>query len=173
MLEGLSEIQRAHPNLILEAMREISKEQEFKFKSRPKELGGYNEWDQIDCALNTPKFNSSFNLQQCPGCCAVLIVSYMRLDPWTKGNFDEALKIIEQAAFQAGFGSVLMTQVVGNYSKMFWKNESWIKCLDRGWVSAPPFMNAKSGNIVVYLTKDLGQRVKRVGLEVIVPPKRS
>jgi len=79
--------------------------------------------------------------------------------------FNHVLELIEQAAHEAGFGSVMMTQVVPAYSKMFWKQEAWIKCLDRKWIASPAFRNAKSGNLVVYLTKDLEQKGKRQGLE--------
>ena len=154
-----------HPNFILEALNELSQGGEFQFKSNPRKLDAEREWHDIFCNLDTKDIESHFHLQQCPGCCAVLIVSYVRVHPWTQQSFDAVLQIIEEAAKMAGFGSVMMSQVVPNYSKMFWKEEAWIKCLDRGWEPSKAFRNGKSGNLVAYLTKDLEQKDKRKGLE--------
>jgi len=163
---GKVQPQVGHPNLILETLKDTLTERGFEFESIPKELHAGNEWNSIHCKIGSDNLAGGFDLQQCPGCCAVLIVSYVRLDPWNFGAFDYVLKLIEEAAFNAGFGSVMMTQVVPAYSKMFWERECWIKCLDREWVVSPAFRNAKSGNLVVYLTKDLEQAGKKAGLEV-------
>ena len=159
-----------HPNFILDALNELSQGDEFQFKSNPRKLDAEREWHDIFCNLDTKDIESHFHLQQCPGCCAVLIVSYVRVHPWTQKNFDVILQIIEEAAKMAGFGSVMMSQVVPNYSKMLWKDEPWIKSLDRGWIASPAFRNSKSGNLCVYLTKDMEQTGKRAGLEYPVHP---
>ncbi len=162
-----------HPNLILETLREILEERGFDFKSTPKELHGFNEWNIVHCEIHHKDLWAGFDLQQCPGCCAVLVISYVKTDPWSFGAFNHVLELIEQAAHEAGFGSVMMTQVVPAYSKMFWKQEAWIKCLERKWVASPAFRNAKSGNLVVYLTKDLEQKGKKQGLEFKIEEERQ
>lgn len=156
-----------HPNLIIDTLREIAEEKTGYFKSIPPEVHGFSEWGDIGCTLETMAFQANFQLQQMPGCCAVLVLSYVKLYPHTQENFVKLLDIIEDAGFRAGFGSIMMTQVVPNYSKMFWDKELWIKCLDKGWKSSDPFRNAKSGNLVVYLTKDLGHKGKVKGLEFV------
>jgi len=40
--------------------------------------------------------------------------------------------------------------------------------MEMGWVMSEPFINAKSGNKVVYLTKNLDQKGKVGGLEIEV-----
>ena len=162
-----------HPNLILETLKDVLDEKGFHFRSTPKELHGGNEWNSIHCAIDSKELGANFDLQQCPGCCAVLTVSYVRVDPWSFESFNYVLELIEEAAFKAGFGSVMMTQVVPAYSKMLWKQEAWIKCLDRKWVASPAFRNAKSGNLVVYLTKDLEQKGKKQGLEFKIEEERQ
>ena len=61
-----------------------------------------------------------------------------------------------------------MTQVVPAYTEYMWKKEPWHQVLSRGWRRSDPFRNAKSGNLVVYLIKDLEQPAKREGLERIL-----
>ena len=158
-----------HPNLILDVFGELAKERQWGFSSRPQFLNRENEWEPIRVLLKTKEFKANFGLQQMPGCCAVLIAYYVDVKPWTQEAFYLALQAIEEAARAAGFGSVLMAQVVpANFSRHIggWDREPWFKCLSRGWVDSEPFMNAKSGNWVIYLMKDLAQPGKREGLEV-------
>ena len=152
-----------HPNLILETLAELAKEKEWKFDSAPKRLWGENEWKEMTCWLDTLEFKSCFKLQQMPGCCAVLIAFYIDVEPWTQEAFDAVLRAIEEAAYHAGFGSLMMAQVTHPYKA---DKAPWTLCLDRGWGITNSFVNAKSGNYVAYLTKDLGQQGKREGLEI-------
>ena len=154
-------VQIAHPNLILKTLPEVCKQRNWQFASNPKALWGKNEWDTIYCRVQAPKFRSSFELQQMPGCCAVLIACFIKPDPYTRDNFDEVLSAIESASYEAGFGSLLMAQVV-------YDDAIWPVCLKRDWIMSDKFVNAKSGNKVVYLTKNLEQKNKRYGLEVQV-----
>jgi len=153
--------QIAHPNLILETLPQICRLKDWQFTSIPKVLWDKNEWDTIYCEVQAPKFRSSFELQQMPGCCAVLIACFIKPDPYTHDNFDEVLKVIEMASYEAGFGSLLMAQVV-------YDDAIWSVCLKRDWIMSDKFVNAKSGNRVVYLTKNLEQKNKRYELEVQV-----
>lgn len=152
-----------HPNLILETLAELAKEKNWKFDSNPQRLWGENEWNGMTCWLDTPEFKSCFRLQQMPGCCAVLIAFYIDIEPYTQEAFDALLQAIEEAADAAGFGSVQMAQVL---YKQDARLEPWGLALKRDWRMSASFVNAKSGNAVVYLTKDLGQPGKRAGLEV-------
>lgn len=154
-----------HDNIILHSMKELSEAQGFEFESYPEELDRTIEWDKIGCAVSTTDFDAHFELQQCPGCCAVLILSYIKVCPYSKEHFDQVVEIVEEAARLAGFGSVMMTQIVPAYSRILWKDEPWINRLDQGWRSSEAFRNAKSGNLCVYLTKDLKQPGKVKGLE--------
>lgn len=155
-----------HPNLILETMWDIVEAKGYTFKSNPKRLQAFNEWDGISCWFAMEGLEATFKLQQMPGCCAVLTVSYVNVRPYTQENFDTVLKVIEEAAYEAGFGSVVLTQCVR--PDLNHQNESWVKCLDRGWVISNPFVNAKSGNSVVYITKDMEQPGKRAGMEIAI-----
>jgi hypothetical protein len=156
----------AHPNLILETLGDLCKERGYKFESTPKELFPHNEWQEVHCYIETPEMWMGFSVQQHPGCCAILDLSYVKVKPWSQGNFDFAMQTVEEAAFNAGFAAVMMTQVVPAYSKMLWKHEPWIQGLDRGWqATVPPMRNAKSGNLVTILLKDLEQVGKRQGFE--------
>lgn len=155
-----------HPNLIIKAMQDNQQEGGYEFKSQPANLEGATEWHPIHCTLEKDYMFASFSLQQMPGCCAVLVLSYIHPKPYTQENMDEVIKIVEQAASDAGFGSVMMTQVVPAFSKMFWSKEPWIRCLDREWVASPPFRNAKSGNLVTCLSKNMNQPNKKLGFEV-------
>lgn len=158
-----------HPNIILETMKNLEGKHGFIFTSQPESFKHHSEWGMVECDLESDEFQSSFNLQQMPGCCAVLVVSYVKVWPLTQARFDRVLQLIEEAAKEAGFGSVAMTQVVPKFSPMFWQEEPWILCIEpkRGWLYSKPFVNAKSGNAVVYLTKDLKQPGKRAGLEIV------
>lgn len=151
----------AHTNLIIPAMKDNQETGGYRFNCSPHEVEGPSEWDTIKCFLATEEMRGCFQVQQMPGCCAVLVLSYIKVNPSTQENVDEVIKIVEQAAYDAGFGSVMMTQVVPAYSKMLWKKEPWIRCLDRGWTYNDPFRNAKSGNLCVYLSKDMNQPHER------------
>ena len=157
-----------HDNKILEAMHKLAIEKGFTFSSSPQHLNLDNEWDSVDSFIELEDIHASFQIQQMPGCCAVLTLSYVNVAPWSYDNFDTIVKLVEEAAFAAGFGSIVMTQVVPAYTGYMWKNEPWHQVLSRGWRRSDPFRNAKSGNLVVYLTKDLEQPAKREGLERIL-----
>lgn len=166
----------AHPNLILKTMRDVGKDVGFRFISHPKDFNCFSEWDDANCLIITKEYRARFHLQQMPGCCAALIIHHVEVRPYSQKTFDQVLKYIEEGACQAGFGSVMMAQVVPplKYDVRFkWEDEPWIKCLERAWQASEPFRNAKSGNLVIYLTKDLGQYGKRHGLEFQVHPLGS
>ena len=154
-----------HPNLILETLGELSKENGWKFDSKPKRLFPHSEWDDIFCTLQAKDFGGNFAVQQMPGCCAVLIVHHVNPREHSQEMFDALLQQIEIAAYAAGFGSVMMAQVV-NHGLRDWDKEPWALCLKREWLMSDPFVNAKSGNPVVYLTKNMHQPGKRAGLEI-------
>lgn len=156
-----------HPNYILETLVEQARAKGFNIESQPDYREGvFHDWNPIYIRLESEKFPFvNFQLQQMPGCCAVLVLSYVKFKPFTQENFVEIVSLVEDAAKNAGFGSVAMTQCVPAFSPMFWDKEPWIKCLDKGWISSKAFRNAKSGNLVTYLTKDLEQPGKVKGLE--------
>ncbi len=155
-----------HPNLILETLPEMCAVNEWEFYSNPKRLWGENEWNKIFCKVHGKKFNASFEVQQMPGCCAVLIASYIDTNPWTDEAFIKVVGTISNAAYEAGFGSMMLSQVVLQGHKV--KEHVWAKLPEMGWVMSEPFINAKSGNKVVYLTKNLDQKGKVGGLEIAV-----
>lgn len=153
-----------HANHITEMLHDIAQRDGYEFKSWPDDSLG-NDWKPIECALAGKEFAVRFMVQQMPGCCAILVLSYIRVNPYSQENFDKVVQIVEEAAKDAAFGSVAMTQVVPNFSQMFWKEEPWIKCLDRNWKAGQVFRNGKSGNIVTYLLKDLEQKEQKEGFE--------
>ena len=168
-----------HPNLFLETMHELVEEhgKGWKFHSNPAKLYGQGERDNILCSLTTPDYLAHFEVQQMPGCCAVLIIHHISTNPHLQRHVDAALSEIERGAYDAGFGSVLMAKVVNTPWRIIdgedqWKVELWIKCLERNWVPSDAFKNAKSGNWVIYLYKNLKQEVKREGLAFPEPPHR-
>jgi len=157
-----------HSNLILATLSEECEMKEWKFKSNPEELHGQNEWDNCQCVVWSKDFEWRFGVQQMPGCCAVLILHHVNAAPYTRENVNMAIELVERAAYKAGFGSVQMAQVVrldGN-GRPIVLPEPWAHCIRRWKVSAQ-FINAKSGNAVVYLTKNLDQPGKRAGFEEI------
>ncbi len=158
-----------HPNLILETLKDICDERGYSLESVPKKLDRENEWKDVYCTIEGKEFQTRFDVQQHPGCCAILDLSYVKVYPWSQEAFDFVMQLVEEAAFNAGFATVMMTQYVPGYSKLLWKHEPWIKGLDRGWLFIPPMRNAKSGNLVTILTKDLGQKGKVQGLEFGMP----
>ena len=151
-----------HPNLILETLPEICTRNGWGFKSNPKKLWGHNEWDSVHCRISAKEFEAVFMLQQMPGCCAVLTASYIDPEPRTPLYFNRVVEAIREAAYEAGFGSLILTQVLSynRFDKHLWAS------LVGPFEISKPFINAKSGNKVVYLTKDLGQKAKRSGLEI-------
>src|SRR5438874_2327137 len=137
-----------HPNLILEAMIPICKDKGWEFHSLPKKLHDWNEWNRIECKIRNKQFKAPFMLQQMPGCCAVLTASYIHPDPYSAENFINVVETIRKAAYEAGFGSLILTQVV-RYPK--YQKHVWYPLIERGYLMSEPFINAKSGNQVVYL----------------------
>lgn len=145
----------AHPNFFLREMNKLSEEQGFRFSSDPKDFNALNEWDRAICEIKDGNKGGVFQVQQMPGCCAVLTVFYVYPRPMVQEQFIATLDKIELAAKKAGFGSLLMAQT-GKFEDWNW--------LD-GWEISESFINAKSGNGVMYLTKDLEQPGKVKGLE--------
>jgi len=152
-----------HPNLILETLPEEVEKRGWKMASQPKYLWGENEWNKVFCRVAGPKFHATFEVQQMPGCCAVLIASYIDPEPRTQETFRVVIDAIRDAAYEAGFGSLMLSQVI--WADVPAKKALWSSCLDMGFEMSRPFINAKSGNKVVYLTKDLGQKGKVAGME--------
>src|SRR6266403_2204214 len=147
-----------HPNLILETLPEVCEKLGWQLESNPKRLWGQNEWEPIYGRIRAKEFKSTFHLQQMPGCCAVLIASYVDPEPFTKKCFESLIQAIEDASREAGFGSLMLAQVI---FKRRVQDHVWGGCIDMGYEMSKPFINAKSGNQVVYLTKNLGQNGKR------------
>jgi hypothetical protein len=156
-----------HPNLILQTLQEVADEQGLEFNSVPQNLAEVGDWKQILVRLVGKDFRADFDVQQMPGCCAVLILSYLHCMPETQDIFDQVVQLVEDATFRAGYGSLMMAQVVPAYTRSTWKDQPWIECLafHRGWTVSDPFRNAKSGNLVVYLTKDMKHKAKVAGFE--------
>jgi hypothetical protein len=152
-----------HPNLILETLPEECDKRGWGMESHPKRLWGENEWNNIHVRVEAPKFKASFDVQQMPGCCAVLIASYIDPEPYVKYNFLETIGAITDAAREAGFGSLMLSQVL---TKRYLRDQIWEGLLRKDWEMSKPFINAKSGNKVVYLTKNLGQKGKIEGMEI-------
>lgn len=159
-----------HPNLILETMRDVCAAENYEFLSNIKDFYDGNEWDDVFCRIVSEKeFQSTFQLQQMPGCCAVLVVHHVETFPYSQKIFDKVLQLIETGAYEAGFGSVLMAQVTPQGDPENYSREPWALCVGR-WDISHPFVNAKSGNPCVYLTRNLEQPGKRQGLEIKIKP---
>lgn len=152
-----------HPNFIIRTLRELGEELGYQLQISPKALNAANEWDNIFVTFRGKENQGQFHIQQMPGCCAVLIGSYIRVHPHSQKAFDETVNLIELAARRAGFGSVMLTQTIPESGDTI--DEPWAWILSRDWVMSPAFRNAKSGNLVVYLTKDLQQEGKKAGFE--------
>jgi hypothetical protein len=146
-----------HPNFFLREMKNLAFADDFGFLSEPKDFTPLNEWEQAYCTIEVSGVRGTFQIQQMPGCCAVLVVFFVRPIEPTRENFLKILSKIEVAAKSAGFGSLLMAQVG--------TEADWNWMFLAGWILSEPFTNAKSGNKVLYLTKDLGQPGKVSGLE--------
>lgn len=151
-----------HRNIIRQTLRDVAVENSMQvFFGR--DFDG-DDWGQIHTTLRRDnRYYAGFLLQQMPGCCAVLTLSYVQTDPFTRKEFTNIVSLVEDAARRAGFGSLILTQVP--HKDRVAVDEPWGLLLDKGYKMSEPFLNAKSGNQVVYLTKDLEQRVKIAGLE--------
>jgi len=152
-----------HPNVFVDVLKKLCEDRGFECETVPSASKPSLDWEQISCAFATKDFTVHFRAQQMPACCAVLVIGYINVAPATEQNYDAALKIIEEATYTSGFGSLLMTQVVRPERGLqgYW----WSLGLKRGWQASELFRNAKSGNEVVYLTKNMGHEHKMPGLE--------
>lgn len=146
-----------HPNIVHVTLPEVGEEMGFKTELRR----GYSDWDVMHGRVKGEQFSATFELQQMPGCCAVLIASHIDPNPYNQETFNDTVKLIERTAHEAGFGSLMLSQV----RKTHIEKEPWYLLLRRGYLLSKPFVNAKSGNEVSYITKDLKQEGKRNGLE--------
>lgn len=156
-----------HANHVLEMLREVCKEKGIRVQSDPKDLAYAYDWSKARVSLLSPARKypweiARFELQQMPGCCAILTMSYVNTQE-KEMNFAGAVELVAEAARRAAFGSLVLTQVV--YCPVI-KTNSWYSIVkDLGFEMSEPFINAKSGNKVVYLTKNLGQVEKMDGFE--------
>jgi hypothetical protein len=115
-----------------------------------------NDWDskqvelvKFDGNKGTPA--ARFQVQQLPGCCAVMTLSYVQYHA-KLSSFVEVTRIVEEAAKRAAFGSLMLTQVIGERYKA--ENYDWFPLVrDHGYEMSEPFLNGKSGNKVVYLSR--------------------
>lgn len=157
-----------HRNIIIGTLKDAADERGLEMQSLPdKDYGGPNDWAPINVELRRDgRFHASFLVQQMPGCCAVLTLSYVTPEPYMQPEFQSIVSLVEGAAREAGFGSLILTQVPHKGKKA--SDEKWGLLLENGYLMSKPFLNAKSGNYVVYLTKDLGHKAKIDGLEVAV-----
>ena len=151
-----------HENLIVESLEALAQEKDLYIEySRPQEWGSTNITLASVLEDKDANWEANFSVQQLPGCCGVLVIYYVRVKPFKQATFDMVLQLIETAAKEAGFGSLQMAQTVPAYSWMLWKDEPWIKCLDRGWRYSPAFRNRKSNNLITYLTMDMKQPIEK------------
>jgi len=155
-----------HPNLITETLIEVCVEKGVAFAANPMVLSAFNEWDPIICKIKTKTCQAEFHLQQMPGCCAVMILYFLHPSPNTEKNFKEVLEIIEEATKRAAFGSLLMAQVIPDKGI---RDANWHLAMTMGYVLHPFFTNPKSGNKVVYLTKDMGFGKQEFSVDVKIP----
>lgn len=162
-----------HCNHILEMLRDVAKERQLGVWAKPDDLAYRADWEHAQVSLfnryedGKPKQElAHFQLQQMPGCCAIMTMSYVGTRK-SKLSFEQAVEIVEEASRRAAFGSLVLTQVI--MSGHVVKDHEWAPLLaNRGFLMSEPFINAKSGNRVVYLTKDLGQVAKMDGFEDMV-----
>ena len=161
-----------HANHILEHLRDVAAERGLKCFSWPDDLAYKADWREAGVWLTKlnkkgePEYDvAQFRLQQMPGCCAILTMSYVE----TKQNEMTMLQVVElvaEAAKLAAFGSLCLTQVLRRPQPKY--NEWYSLVTDGGFLMSEPFINAKSGNSVVYLTRDLGQARKMDGFEDVI-----
>jgi hypothetical protein len=123
--------------------------------------GPKGDWDVKFAMIHFDDYEAQVQLQQMPGCCAIMTMSYLAPRPYSQKNFLRTVQLIEEAAKLSAFGSVCLTQVCHGHDE----KEPWALLLDNGYVKSPEFINAKSGNKVAYLTKDLGQTGQMDGFE--------
>lgn len=158
-----------HANHILEMLRDVCAERGMRCYSNPGDLAYAKDWNEAHVTLTSlnkdgkPHLDMAyFKLQQMPGCCAILTMSYVE---YRKGKFEfrDAVEYVEEAARRAAFGSMVLTQVL--YKPEAPANDWYSIVALNGFKMSKPFINAKSGNRVVYLTKNLGQVGKMDGFE--------
>lgn len=142
---------RDHSNYMPEILREKFTELDGKMF-----IGGQtdNDWGMMHVRFSVDEgFAGGFQLQQLPGCCAIMTLSYVQLREDTQENFSRIVKIVEDAARDGAFAMLMLSQVYhGNL-----KNEPWGNLPKEGFKMSAPALNAKSFNNVVLLTKDLKQ----------------
>lgn len=157
-----------HPNFMLELLHDyIVKDHGGEMK-----IGGQagDDWGRQYVTFQLPAvkpdekpFDGNFQLQQMPGCCALMTLSYVHANPFTPENFLRIAEMVADRAKEGAFAALLMTQVVPHNRKI--GGEPWKLCLKHGWQMQNPLMNAKSGNLVAILQKDLKQAGKLRGFE--------
>lgn len=91
---------------------------------------------------------ASFDLEQCPGCCAVGITSFMRLADMNEKKLNFMTDIREQIAKKAKWGVLIATLTEHQSAE-----NAVLKT--RGWGNTPMFFNPKTGNGVYIWRKDL------------------
>lgn len=164
------EFQFDHANHIIKKLKEVALGKGMYMNADPNNLAHGQDWNKSIVTLAIPTKNNKklipvaeFQLQQMPGCCAIMTVSYVRTRLAVM-SFEDAVEMIEDAARRAAYGSVVLTQVIAEGYKLE-KHEWFPLVAERGYLMSKPFINAKSGNQVVYLTKDLEQAGKLAGFE--------
>jgi hypothetical protein len=158
-----------HANHILEYLREVAHERGLHVFSDPREVVYVDDWGNVHVWIanskedGTPKREiAEFRLQQMPGCCAILTMSYVHTNPKYM-TFAGAVELVCEAAKRAAFGSVCLTQVVNRERA---EKCEWFSIVSYGsFKMSQWFINAKSGNRVVYLTRNLGQVGQMEGFE--------
>jgi hypothetical protein len=157
-----------HANHIMEMLRDVADEKGLSIETQPDDLAFQHDWRAGHVTLHNKKWTlAHFQVQQMPGCCAIMTLSYVEYRDPKQLSFEGVVEIVEEAAKRAAFGSLVLTQVVREEISL--AKHSWHKLVrDHEFVMSPPFINAKSGNKVVYLTKDLGQQGKMDGFETRV-----
>lgn len=156
-----------------ELIRVVNEEPEWRVNPES-DVDAGADWDNKHITLDvmhketwTPA--AYFAAQQLPGCCAIMILSYVRYARQV-ADFAKVTRWVEQASKRAAFGMLMLTQVVSRAQaeKKDYSLETWFPLLDEGYTVSEPFMNAKSGNFVVTITKNLGQDAKMAGFEKVV-----
>lgn len=156
-----------HPNYMLELLHDfIVKDHEGQMK-----VGGIgDDWGRQHVMFNMPglkegdkAWGGHFQIQQMPGCCALMTLSYVYPDPFTQENFQKIADMVADRAREGAFAAILMTQVVPKDRKL--DGEPWRLCLKTGWKLQEPLVNGKSGNLVSILQRNLKQPGKLRGFE--------
>lgn len=123
--------------------------------------GERHDWGLKNVQMQFKDWGGRAQIQQMPGCCAIMTISYVGVNPDTPETFTKTIGLITAAAKKAAFGSIVLTQVCHGRDE----RELWYPLLKEGFIKSPEFVNAKSGNRVAYLTKDLGQTGQMEGFE--------